>query len=65
MQYAGDDYGAQGQFGGEQEDVNDIEFICDDGKPLQIVKYDKSTGKFTLEPEAVNVDTVLIRYYLR
>jgi hypothetical protein len=46
-------YDPQQQYG--HEDVNEIEFICDDGKPLQIVRFDKSTGKFTLEPEAVNV----------
>lgn len=38
------------------EDVNEIEFICDDGKPIQIVRFDKNTGKFTLDTEAVNVD---------
>lgn len=38
-----------------QEEVKQIEFICDDGQPLQFIKYDKSTGKFTVEPEAVQV----------
>ena len=65
MQHAGGEYGTQGYHGHGHEEVNDIEFICDDGKPLQIVKYDKSTGKFTLEPEAVNVCLYMTRSCLK
>jgi hypothetical protein len=57
--YQPNDYGMQQGQGYQQpyaqEEVNDIEFICDDGQPLQIIRYDKATGKFTVEPEAVNV----------
>ena len=35
-----------------QDEANDIEFMCDDGKPLQLVKFDKKSGKFTVEAEA-------------
>lgn len=46
---AGDPYGN----GMLTEEHNDIEFLCQDGRPLQLVKYDKRTGRFSVEPEAV------------
>ena len=39
----------------DAEEVNEIEFLCDDGEPLQLVKFDRNTGQFTLEPEAVKM----------
>ena len=39
------------------EEVNDVEFMCDDGKPLQFIRYDKASGKFQVMPEAVAVDS--------
>lgn len=37
------------------EEFNDVEFMCDDGKPIQFIRYDKVTGKFMVMPEAVEV----------
>ena len=37
------------------EEVNEIEFMCDDGEPLQLVKFDRNTGEFTIEAKAAQV----------
>jgi hypothetical protein len=38
-----------------QDEVNDIEFLCDDGRPMQFIRYDKQTRKFTVNQEVCDV----------
>lgn len=47
------------------EELNDVEFMCDDGKPLQFIKYDKGSGKFQVMPEAVAVVLCLLRFLMK
>ena len=47
------------------EELNDVEFMCDDGKPLQFNKYDKGSGKFQVMPEAVAVVICLLRFLMK
>lgn len=48
-------HGESQQQGILRENENEIEFICKEGEPLQFIRYDKKTGKFTVEPRAVEV----------
>lgn len=43
-----------GQYAANEE-VNEIEFMCDDGEPLQLVKFDRNTGEFNIEAKAAQV----------
>jgi hypothetical protein len=44
------------------DQVPEIAFNCNGGYPVQLVKYEPRTGKFELNPEAVNVGRLSISF---